>query len=244
MLPLQLDPLCRGATRQSQPGLPMPRMYTWTKRLSFATIALSIASPALAHHVMGGATPVTFGQGFLSGLAHPVIGLDHLAVVVAVGCLAAAHRAGAGLIGGFVLAMILGVSFMAVVAVIFVALPSPLIALYTTDIAVLTEGARLLWLAAAFAVFDAVQTIATGALRGLGLTRIPMLSNLFGYWAFGLPVGIALCFWKGWGVDGIWVGLTAALIVIASALFFYWRSRSAALVSGEFAAQPATLETH
>ena len=110
MLPLQLDPLCRGATRQSQPGLPMPRMYTWTKRLSFATIALSIASPALAHHVMGGATPVTFGQGFLSGLAHPVIGLDHLAVVVAVGCLAAAHRAGAGLIGGFVLAMILGVA--------------------------------------------------------------------------------------------------------------------------------------
>ena len=43
------------------------------------------AEPALAHHVMGGRMPATFGQGFLSGLGHPVIGLDHLAAVVAVG---------------------------------------------------------------------------------------------------------------------------------------------------------------
>jgi urease accessory protein len=88
----------------------MPNLYTFSKRLSFAAILTTVASPALAHHVMGGATPVTFGQGLLSGLAHPVIGFDHLAVVVAVGCLAAAHRAGVGLVGGFVLAMVLGVA--------------------------------------------------------------------------------------------------------------------------------------
>lgn len=86
----------------------MPSLYSWTRRLSFAALALMIASPAFAHHVMGSTTPVTFAQGFLSGLAHPVIGLDHLAVVVAVGCLAAAHRAGIGMTGGFVLAMVVG----------------------------------------------------------------------------------------------------------------------------------------
>jgi urease accessory protein len=68
------------------------------------------AEPALAHHVMGGRMPATFGEGFLSGLGHPVIGLDHFAAVVAVGCLAAAHRAGFSLALGFVAAMMLGVA--------------------------------------------------------------------------------------------------------------------------------------
>ena len=54
--------------------------------------------------------PATFGEGFLSGLGHPVIGLDHLAAVVAVGCLAAAHRSASALVVAFVLAMIGGVA--------------------------------------------------------------------------------------------------------------------------------------
>ena len=59
---------------------------------------------------MGGHTPSTFLEGMLSGLGHPVIGLDHFAAVVAVGCLAAAHRAGPALAVGFVLAMMAGVA--------------------------------------------------------------------------------------------------------------------------------------
>src|SRR5512133_3518590 len=67
------------------------------------------AQPALAHHVMGGRMPATFAEGILSGLGHPVIGLDHFAAVVAVGCLAAAHRAGPVLALGFVMSMVGGV---------------------------------------------------------------------------------------------------------------------------------------
>ena len=74
---------------------------------AFIGLAL-LAEPAFAHHVMGGKMPQTFGQGFLSGLGHPVIGIDHFAAVVAVGCLAAAHRAATALVIGFVLAMIAG----------------------------------------------------------------------------------------------------------------------------------------
>ncbi len=66
-------------------------------------------APAFAHHLMGGRTPATFGEGILSGLGHPVIGLDHLAAVVAVGCLAAAHRAVTALCIAFVVAMMSGV---------------------------------------------------------------------------------------------------------------------------------------
>jgi len=63
------------------------RIGGWRWRGAGLTLAamLVIASPAQAHHVMGGRTPATFMDGLLSGLGHPVIGLDHLAFVVAVG---------------------------------------------------------------------------------------------------------------------------------------------------------------
>lgn len=64
------------------------------KLSSVATLAsvLLAASPAFAHHAFGGKTPVNFFEGFLSGLAHPVIGFDHLAFVVAVGLLAVSRK--------------------------------------------------------------------------------------------------------------------------------------------------------
>jgi urease accessory protein len=67
------------------------------------------AEPALAHHVMGGAMPQTFGQGFLSGLGHPVIGLDHFAAILAVGLLAALAGQGLPLVILFSLGMTGGV---------------------------------------------------------------------------------------------------------------------------------------
>lgn len=50
-----------------------------------ALLILAVTLPAEAHHLMGGRTPATFGEGLLSGLGHPVIGIDHLAFIVAMG---------------------------------------------------------------------------------------------------------------------------------------------------------------
>jgi urease accessory protein len=69
---------------------------------------LVLAEPALAHHVMGGATPTTFWDGLLSGIGHPIVGLDHLAALVAVGCLAATQPKAAIPITGYVLATVIG----------------------------------------------------------------------------------------------------------------------------------------
>lgn len=77
--------------------------------LAFTAFA-ALAEPAFAHHLMGGRTPATFSEGILSGLGHPIIGLDHLAAVVAIGCLAAAHQRAATLAIGFVVAMMCGVA--------------------------------------------------------------------------------------------------------------------------------------
>jgi urease accessory protein len=73
-----------------------------------APVLLLAVNPALAHHPMGSATPVTFWHGLLSGLGHPIIGLDHLAAVIAVGCLAATQPKGALLAAAYVIATVVG----------------------------------------------------------------------------------------------------------------------------------------
>ncbi|PIK89965.1 urease accessory protein UreJ [Synechococcus sp. 65AY6Li] len=73
-----------------------------------AGIAWLASGPAFAHHALGGRLPATGWEGFLSGLAHPVIGPDHLAFVVAIGLIAARQPWRYGIPLGFVLASLLG----------------------------------------------------------------------------------------------------------------------------------------
>lgn len=117
----------------------------------------------------------------------------------------------------------------------FLVAPRPLIELFTHDPQVLAVGPSLLWIAAAFQIFDGVQTVCTGALRGLGETRAPMIANLVGYWIVGLPLGLILCFVLKWGVYGMWIGLTLALIVISSILLHRWHKASEKLCAEQVA---------
>jgi urease accessory protein len=71
-------------------------------------LVLLAAEPAFAHHAMDARMPATFTQGLLSGLGHPILGLDHLAALIAVGCLAALQARGGWLALAFVIAMALG----------------------------------------------------------------------------------------------------------------------------------------
>ena len=121
------------------------------------------------------------------------------------------------------LAIALGVAFMSMMALSFVIAPQFLIRLFTSDASVLKLAAPLLTIAAVFQVFDAIQVITTGALRGAGNTRTPMLANLMGHWLLGLPTGYALCFSVGLGVNGLWMGLSLGLIVVGTILLAVWR---------------------
>jgi MATE family multidrug resistance protein len=117
----------------------------------------------------------------------------------------------------------LGVGFMACSAAAFLAIPQRILSIYTTDVGVLITGASLLAIAAVFQLFDGLQTVLTGALRGVGNTSVAMWVNFAGYWLFGLPVGYYLCFHRGYGVMGLWWGLTIALILISLTLLGAWQ---------------------
>jgi len=107
-----------------------------------AVLALSggmlSASPAAAHHVMGGRLPATFMEGLLSGLGHPVIGPDHLAFIVAIGIAAALLRSGWAVVAIFLACSAAGV--LGHVARLDVPFLEPLIAA-----SVLAAGCALLW---------------------------------------------------------------------------------------------------
>jgi MATE family multidrug resistance protein len=196
---------------------------------------------------IGAWNTATFAAGWLTPVAlathQIVLNYTSLTYMVPMGISAAAavsvgHAVGAG-DGGRArragwLALGMGTSFMLLAAMVFLLAPGPLIALYTRNPEVMAVGPGLLGLAAAFQIFDGIQTVSTGALRGLGETRIPMLANLIGYWALGLPLGLTLCFVFRWGIYGLWTGLLTALIVIALLLLARWRRAANAVASHSF----------
>jgi MATE family multidrug resistance protein len=151
------------------------------------------------------------------------------AAAVAVGQAVGRRDSSAARRSGFI-AIGMGCVFMLCSATVFLVAPGPLLRMYTDDAGVVAIGRKLLSIAALFQLFDGVQTVATGSLRGLGNTRTPMLANLSGYWLIGLPLGYFLCFHGGHGVYGLWLGLTVALILISVFLLNSWARHSKMLV--------------
>ena len=119
---------------------------------------------------------------------------------------------------------------MAGSAVMFFVMPATLIRIYSSDPTVIEVGIVLLFICSVFQLFDGLQTVATGALRGLGDTRTAMVFNLIGHWLIGLPIGYWLCFTQGWGVAGLWTGLSVGLILIGASLLLAWHRKSGATV--------------
>ncbi len=110
---------------------------------------------------------------------------------------------------------VVAAGFMSTTAVLFLALPRPLSALYTSDAAVIAIAASLLPIAGLFQVVDGLQAVGAGVLRGLGDTRIPLIAMLSGHWLIGLPVSLVLAFRTGMGPQGLWWGFVAGLTSVA-----------------------------
>lgn len=102
--------------------------------------------------------------------------------------------------------------------VLFLAVPRQLASAYVKEPGVVALAASLIPLAGVFQLFDGMQAVAGGALRGAADTRAAMIANILGFWAVGLPLGLWLSFRRGMGPAGLWWGLVAGLAAVAAVL--------------------------
>jgi MATE family multidrug resistance protein len=128
-------------------------------------------------------------------------------------------------------AIVLAVGFMTTSALVFVSFPKTLARIFSPDPDVIRVGSTLLLVAAAFQLFDGTQVAITGALRGIGDTRTPMLANFGAYWFIGLPLSFVLGFKLGWGALGVWLGLCLGLIIIGIGLLMVWSRRKLSIAN-------------
>jgi MATE family multidrug resistance protein len=124
-------------------------------------------------------------------------------------------------------ALVWGIGFMLVSAVVLLLAPRALARLYTPDAAVVAVAATLIPLAGVFQVFDGLQVVSLGILRGVGDTRVPMIVNVVGFWLVGLPIGVWLGLQRGMGPAGLWLGLVAGLAAVGIVLGLRVRHRLA-----------------
>jgi MATE family multidrug resistance protein len=200
-------------------GLP-PGLQMFAEVGVFSLVALLSGAlgpvVASAHHIAIGLASFTFMAA--TGLS----AATSVRVAYAIGSGTPPRRPG-------VVGITLGGVAMTFSAIVFMAVPHLLIRIFTADEQVIAVGVQLVRIAAAFQIFDGVQAVATGALRGAGDLRFPFLANVFAHWFVGFPSAMVLGFALGYGARGLWWGLTAGLVFVSVLLAgrFWVLTRSA-----------------
>jgi len=115
-------------------------------------------------------------------------------------------------------ALTAGILLSALTTALFLAVPALLASAYVREPGVIALAATLIPLAGVFQLFDGVQAVAGGALRGAADTRAAMIANIIGFWGIGLPIGLTLAFREGLGPRGLWWGLVIGLAAVAAVL--------------------------
>jgi urease accessory protein len=156
------------------------------------------ALPAMAHHAMGGGMPANFGEGFLSGLAHPIIGLDHFAFIVSIGLLAVLKRQGIMIPAAFVVAAMVGTGLH-------------LMQLNIPGVELLVSGSILLF-GVLLAMKDSPNTF--------GIAGLAAIAGLFHGYAYGESIFGA----EMTPVIAYLIGFSTMQLIIAAAV--YWMSKT------------------
>ncbi|WP_342377081.1 MATE family efflux transporter [Myxococcus stipitatus] len=230
---LQLGIVLYAVKRMTPPDAEKPsRKPVWAD----LSQAIRIGTPAGLHiaaeiGVFALAGVLAAGLGPASMAAHQIaISFSSLTFTVAVGVgnagsvrvgwAVGARDAAQARLSGFV-AFGTGAAFMSLWALVFAVFPGPLAKVAGAASDVLPLAIPLLMVSAIFQVFDGVQGVGAGVLRGLGDTRFTFIANMVGHYVVGLPLTLLLGFKLGMGVVGIWWGLCMGLILVAFALV--WR---------------------
>jgi MATE family multidrug resistance protein len=215
----------------------------WRRLREISAIGLPIALIVVAEGGFFGAAGFLMGRIGAAELAGHTIALQVAAVAFqvpfGVGQAAtiragfhfgAGNRAGITLAGWAAMAVAFGFSFIA--AGIMIVFPRFVLSAYVqtenpANAVMVALAMQYLLVAAAFQLFDGIQAVAAGLLRGLQDTRVPMVMALFGYWIVGFATAIFLGFFTPLAGFGVWIGLAAGLVAVSALLLRRWHQREA-----------------
>jgi MATE family multidrug resistance protein len=173
----------------------------------FAVIGLVMgnlgAVPMAAHQIAINIASLTYMVPLGVGTAGSVL----VGRAIGAGDPAAARRVA-------VAALTCGVGFMALSAIVLVFAPGWIARAYTNDAATIAMASTLIPIAGVFQVFDGLQVVSIGVLRGTGDTRTPMIVNLVGYWCIGLPISLWFARSLHMGPRGLWWGIVVSLATV------------------------------
>lgn len=215
LLPLlrERDPLLFAVAplqRMLRIGLPVGVQYLLEVGV-FNAVALLMGvqatSTLAAHQVAINLASFTFMMPLGIGAAAAVL----VGQAIGRGDGAAARRAA-------IAALTTGLVASTLTTIIFLVAPRLLASAYVSEPDVITLAATFIPLAGVFQLFDGLQAIAGGVLRGAADTRAAMIANILGFWAVGLPLGLVLSYRLGMGPAGLWWGLVAGLAAVAAVL--------------------------
>lgn len=214
----------------------VPELFAWPPLRRMLHLGIPIGLQYQAEYAVFGTVAMLMGRfGTVPVAAHQVaINLASLTFMVPLGISAAAtvlvgHAVGRGDMAAArraaLAALVCGTMFMTTTALIMLTVPGPLAQLYTADRGVIALAAVLLPIAGAFQIFDGLQVVSIGILRGAADTRAPFLIGVLGFWLLGFPVSLWLGFRTPLGAAGLWWGFVVGLAAVALLLLARVRAR-------------------
>lgn len=114
-------------------------------------------------------------------------------------------------------------SLMAVMGLVFVLFPQPLIRLFTDDLAVVLMATTPLRIVGLIQPLLAATMVFAGNLRGAGDTRFPMYATSISIWSIRVPMATLLSLTLGMGLNGAWLGMIADQMVRGIIFFLRFR---------------------
>ena len=121
--------------------------------------------------------------------------------------------------------LFLAVLFQLMFATIYLTIPEKLLGIASTDPQIIAYASTLLFWVGLFQIPDGLQVVLSGVMRGLQVTKTPMILGFISYWIIGLPIGCYLTYQRGLEARGLWMGLAIGLLCMCILLLFLYKNK-------------------
>ncbi len=114
---------------------------------------------------------------------------------------------------------------MLLASILFISAPRFWASIYTNDPAVVSAAMPIFFICASYRVFDGIQVVLQGALRGMGETRLPFYAATACTWLIGVPVSALLVFHFHLQLIGNWLGAVVSTFILFAVIVTAWRRK-------------------